>query len=192
MRFTPSTMTRLLSVKTSMILPSTPLSLPAMTRTWSPFLILSAISEHLRCERNNAHELLVAKFTADGAEDTGTARVTVGLQKHGCVLVETDVGTVRTTALLHRAYDDSLDDFTLLDVAARDSVLHGSDDRVADTRVASTRTAEHTDAKDFLCTGVVGDFESRLLLDHRISPTWPSRGLPRRANAWWPTADESP
>src|SRR5687768_15388902 len=142
-RLTPSTITRSAPVMTSMTLPSTPLSLPAMTRTWSPFLMLTdllldAISEHLRSERDDAHELLVAQLAAHRAEDAGSARVAVGLEQHGGVLVELDVRAVGTTALLDGAHDDGLDDLALLDVAARDRVLDGGDDRVADTGVTTT------------------------------------------------------
>src|SRR5215207_10050688 len=163
-------MTRFCSLITSITEPVTPLSLPAMTLTWSPFLMLMepalrAISEHLRCERNDAHELLVAKLTPDGTEDARAARVAVGLEDHGCVLVELDVRAIRTTALLDGAHDDSLDDITLLDVSAGDGVLDSGDDRVADARVAPTRATEDTDAQDLLGTGVVGDLESRLLLN---------------------------
>src|SRR5690606_15502634 len=114
-----------------------------------------------------------------------------------------------------------LDDVTLLHVATGDRVLDGGDDRVADAGVATTRAAENTDAKDLLRTGVVGDLEPRLLLDHwfllvvepvllvpgtgslaelvvgnLVSPerkvTWPSRRPGSRASAWSRTADGSP
>src|SRR3954447_8762719 len=123
-RLTPSTITRSCSLITSITEPVTPLSLPAMTLTWSPFLMLTelvlrAISEHLRCERNDAHELLVAKLTAYGTKDARATRVAIRLKDDGGVLVELDVRTIRTTTLLDGAHDDSLDDFTLLDVSAR-------------------------------------------------------------------------
>src|SRR3954453_13039923 len=73
MRFTPSTMTRSCSDSTEMTLPSAPLSLPAMTRTTSPFLLfrffLFAMSEHLRSQRDDSHELLLPQLAAHGAED---------------------------------------------------------------------------------------------------------------------------
>src|SRR6478672_2728036 len=166
MRFTPSTTTRPCSRSTSMTLPSAPLSLPAITLTVSPFLILTLISEHLRCQRDDPHEPLVAQLAAHGAEDARAARLAVGLEDHRGVLVEADVGTVGTAALLDGAHDDGLDDVALLDVAARDRVLDGGDDDVADAGVAPTRTAEHADAQNLLRTRVVGDLESRLLLDH--------------------------
>ena len=101
-------------------------------------------------------------------------KVTVVLEDDGRVLVELDVGTVDTTTLLGRADDDGLDHVALLHVATGDRVLDGGDDEVADAGIPTTRTAEHADAKDLLGTGVVGDAQSRLLLDHfsLLSSCW--------------------
>src|SRR3954465_7780024 len=127
---------------------------------WQPW------SQHLRGERDDPHEPLVAELTADGTEDARPARVAAVTDDHRGVLVEADVGTVRTTALLHRADDDCLDHVTPLDPGTGQGVLHGGDDDVADARVATPRAAEHPDAEDLLRTRVVGDTQSRLLLDH--------------------------
>src|SRR4051812_31931491 len=143
-----------------------------MTWTVSPFLMRSfAISEHLRSQRNDLHELLFAELTADGPEDAGPARVAVAAQDDCRVLVEANVRTVGAAALLDGADDDRLDDVALLDVAAGDRVLDGGDDDVADTGVAAARTAEHADAQNLLGTRVVGDPKSRLLLDHFSFPS---------------------
>src|SRR5699024_1943643 len=141
-------------------------------------LQLSHGSDHLRCERDDLHELPVAKLTTDGTEDAGPAGLAVGPEDDGGVLVELDVRAVDTAALLGRADDDRLDDVALLDVAAGDGVLDGGDDRVADTGVPAAGAAEHTDAQDLLGTGVVGDAQSRLLLDHfsLLSSCWFSPG----------------
>src|SRR5512141_739360 len=109
-----------------------------------------AISEHLRGQRDDLHELLLAQLPAHRAEDAGTAGVTVGAEDDGRVLVETDVGAVRTPALLRGADDDGLDHVALLDVPAGDRVLHCGHDDVADAGVATSRAAEHTDAKNLL------------------------------------------
>src|SRR4029453_3012860 len=70
--------------------------------------------------------------------------------------------------LLSGSHDHCLDDLALLDVAARDGVLDRTDDDVADARIPATGSAEHPDAQDLLGTGVVGDLEPRLLLDHFV------------------------
>src|SRR5690554_1603704 len=169
-------MTRSESLRTSRTRPSLPRSRPAMTTTRSPFLIL-AMSEHLRCQRDDLHELLVAELATDRAEDAGATGLAVRLEDHGGVLVELDVRTVGTAALLGGAHDHGLDDVALLDVAAGDGVLDGRDDDVADSGVATAGSAENTDAEDLLRSRVVGDLQSRLLLDHLPTPVvWPVLG----------------
>src|SRR4029079_4550733 len=173
-RLTPSTTTRCSSRSTWITLPSAPLSLPAITLTVSPFLIFIAcfpISEHLRCERDDLHEPLVTQLAAHGAEDARAARLAVLPQDDRGVLVELDVGPVRTTTLLGGAHDDGLDDVTLLHVAAGNGVLDRADDDVADAGVPTPGAAEDPDAQDLPRTGVVGDLESRLLLDHLARST---------------------
>src|SRR5688572_948051 len=147
-----------------MTLPFAPLSLPAITCTVSPFLIF--MSEHLRGEGDDLHEPLVAQLAPDRAEDAGPPRLAVRLDQHGGVLVEPDVGAIRPPALLDGAHDDGLDHVTALHAGAGDGVLHRGDDRVADTCVAPAGAAQHPDAQDLLGTGVVGDAQPRLLLDH--------------------------
>jgi hypothetical protein len=101
-----------------------------------------------------------------GKDKGAKGKVIQAYPKDNRVLVEADVGPVGTPTLLHRAHDDRLHDVTLLHVATGDGVLDGGDDDVTDAGVAPTRATEHTDAEDLLRTGVVGDLESRLLLDH--------------------------
>src|SRR3954451_13036724 len=113
-----------------------------MTWTVSPFLMRSfAISEHLRSQRNDLHELLVAQLAPLRPEDAGAARVAVVAQDDGRVLVEADVRAVRATALLDGPDHDRLDDVALLDVAAGDRVLDSGDDDVADAGVAAAGAA---------------------------------------------------
>src|SRR5665811_2069306 len=85
--------------------------------------------QHLRGERDDLHELLLAQLTAHGPEDPGSARVAVGLEDDGGVLVKLDVRTVGAPTFFGRPDNDRLDDFTRLDVAAGDSVclLYTSD-----------------------------------------------------------------
>src|SRR5688572_21824031 len=68
--------------------PSLPLSLPVMTQRGHP---CGSSSDHLWSERNDAHELLVAQFSTDRAEDTGAARSEVVLDENRGVLIEPDV-----------------------------------------------------------------------------------------------------
>src|SRR5699024_8797825 len=136
---------------------------PVVTCTRSPFLIfIFAMSQHLRCQRDDLHGALVAQFTTDGSEDARSARLTAGPEDHHRVLVEANVGAGGAPTFLGRAHDDGFDDVALLDVATGDGVLDGRHDGVADAGVTATGAAEHTDAQDLLAARVVGDPESRL------------------------------
>src|SRR5687768_9167218 len=145
--------------------PSFPRSLPVSTLTRSPFLIFN--SKHLRCQRHDAHELLVPQLAAHRTEDAGAARLELVVDEDSRVLVEADVAAVRTPLLLLRAHDHALHDVALLHGGAGDGVLDGGDEDVADRRVAPLGAAQHLDAEHLLGAAVVSDPKSRLLLDHR-------------------------
>src|SRR5882724_812409 len=100
-----------------MTLPLAPLSLPATTRTVSPFLIF--MLEHLRRQRDDLHELLVPQFPAYRAKNTSTAWLSVVLNKHCGVLIKSDVGTIRPAALFHGADNDGFDYVALFHTGTR-------------------------------------------------------------------------
>src|SRR6186997_1754636 len=90
----PSTITRLVSRMTRVTSPSLPMSLPDSTTTRSPrriFIFGVVISEHLRGERDDAHEAPVTQLTADRAEDARAAGLVLLVDQHRRVLVEADV-----------------------------------------------------------------------------------------------------
>src|SRR3984885_6690507 len=125
------------------------------------------MSKHLRGERDDAHEALVAQLAADGPEDAGPARLLLVIDENGCVLVEADVAAVRPPLLLLGPHDDALDDVALLHGGTGDGVLDRGHEHVTDAGVAPTRPAEHADAEHLARAGVVGDPEPGFLLDHR-------------------------
>src|SRR3546814_3810537 len=87
--FTPPTMTLPRSGMARMTSPSLPRSLPVSTRTVSPLRIfMPAMSEHLRRQRHDAHELGIAQLAAHRAEDAGAARLALVVDADGGVLVE--------------------------------------------------------------------------------------------------------
>src|SRR5687767_4177912 len=171
--FRPSTNTRSFFGSTRRILPVLPLSLPAMTTTSSS--LRRRMSEHLRGERHDLHEPAVAQLAGHGPEDARAARVVLGVDDHGRVLVEGDVGAVVAPELLLRAHDDRLDDLALLDRSLRGGLLDGGRDDVTHARVTAARAAHHADAQDLAGAGVVGDLEPRLVLDHRARSTTSTR-----------------
>src|SRR5689334_6424852 len=123
--------------------------------------------EHLRREAHDLHEVAVAQLARDRPEDAGAARVVLGVDDHGGVLVEGDVRAVLAPELLLRAHDDRLDDLALLDRPLRVRGLDRRGDDVADAGVAPARAALDADAEDLARAGVVGDLQAGLVLNHR-------------------------
>src|ERR1700761_8419811 len=122
--------------------------------------------QHLRGERDDLHEALLPQFAADRPEDASSARVVVGLDDDGGVLVELDVAAIGAAALLDGAHHHGLHHLTTLDVATGDGVFDRRHDDVADAGVAPRRAAEHADAQDLPGAGVVGHLQPRFLLNH--------------------------
>src|SRR5437879_5408018 len=185
--FTPSTTTRNCLGYTCRTLPSRPRSSPRITRTWSPlatwslwregsrsvrrarrlFLKTSGfISDHLRRERYDLHELLLAQLATDRPEDAGRAGLALVGDEHRGVLVEPDVGAVLALRLLGGPDDDGPHHLALLDLPGRDGVLDRDHDDVAQPTVAALRAPEHADHERATRARVVGDLDDRLLLDH--------------------------
>src|SRR3954469_17233653 len=166
MMLRPSSKTRDFFGSTRMTLPVLPRSLPEMTMTSSSRRIFTAMLEHLRRERHDLHEVALAQLAGDRPEDARPERVVLGVDDHGRVLVEGDVGAVLAPELLLRAHDDGLHDLALLDRPLRGGLLDRRGDDVAHARVAAARAAHHADAQDLAGAGVVGDLQGRLVLDH--------------------------
>src|SRR6266700_3309094 len=101
--------------------------------------------EHLRCERDDLHEVLLAQLARDGPEDAGATRVVLVVDDHCRVLVERDQRSVVPAVGLLRADDDRLHDLALLDLPLRGRRLHGTDDHVAYTGVAPVMAADDPD-----------------------------------------------
>src|SRR4051812_32151514 len=81
---TPSTITLFFLGRTVMTSPSLPRNFPVRTRTRSPLRIF--MSDHLRCQRHDAHELLVTQLTTHRAEDAGSTRLLLIVDQHRSVL----------------------------------------------------------------------------------------------------------
>src|SRR5437660_762295 len=130
-----------------------------------------AMSEDLRRQRDDLHELLRPQLARHRAEDAGADRLAVLAHHHGTVGVELDVAAVRPLQLALGAHDHRASDLALLDLAVDHRLLDGDDDHVADGGVPALGAAEHLDAGDLLRARVVGHIEDRRHLDHM---TWPS------------------
>src|SRR3954449_9345344 len=168
--FRPSTKTRFFFGSTALTVPVLPLSLPVITLTVSPLRIFKRCAialEHLRGQGDDLHEVAVAQLARHRAEDARAARVVGGVDDHGGVLVEGDVGAVLAAELLLGPDDHGGHDLALLDVAVRDRLLDRRHDRIAYPGVAALRASADADAQDLARAGVVGHAKPCLRLDHR-------------------------
>src|SRR6266545_5326839 len=176
--------------------PCLPLSLPAMTITGSPGasssqrrvgcgLLRSTVSEHLRGERDDLHEVALAQLTRDRTEDTGATRI-VGLgEKDGRVLVESDQRAVGPLVLLVDTNHDGLHDLALLDLPTGLGGLDRGRDDVADVGVLAVVAAGHADDQELLRPRVVRDLQTSLLLNHvRITSPFPRSRARASASPW--------
>src|SRR5262249_7335235 len=123
-------------------------------------------SEHLRCERDDLHELLGAELARDRSEDARTDRLFLRVDEDGAVLIELDVAPVRAQILARGADDDRARGVALLDLGAREALFDRDHDHVAERGVLASRSAEHFDALDEARAGVVSDLEVGGDLDH--------------------------
>src|SRR5690606_3044760 len=99
--------------------------------------------------------------------DTRADRLELVRQEHRRVAVEADGRAVLAAQAVARAHDYRVVHLALLHAAARNRVLDGDLDDVADVRVPALRAAEHFDAHQLASAAVVGGCEIRLRLNHR-------------------------
>src|SRR5215211_2834414 len=126
----------------------------------------AGLLKHLGRERNDAHELALAKLTADGTKDARPPRVSLRSNEHCRVVVKLDMATIWSAILLRRANDDRAHNLTLFHSGVRLRLLDRGDDDVTNAAILARRTAEYADAHDLPRPAVIGDLQSRLLLNH--------------------------
>src|SRR6478735_4026353 len=127
--------------------------------------------QYFGSQRDDLHVVLGAKFARNRSEDTGADRLFLVVDEDCCVGVETDDAAIRTTDVLGGANDNRLHHVTLLHTAARDRFLDRDDDNVADRSVLALRAAQHLDAHDTTCAGIIRHVEVCLHLNHVRSPS---------------------
>src|SRR5918992_5174985 len=162
----PSTTTRFSLGRTCLTSPRLSFSLPEITTTVSPRLILRPILEHLRGQRDDPRVALLPEFAGDGTEDARPARGAVGVDDDVRVLPEPDVGAVVAARLLLGPHHDGPHHLALLDAATRGGLLDGGHDHVSNACVPALAAAEHTDGQEAPGPRVVRDPYPRLLLYH--------------------------
>src|ERR1017187_616657 len=141
-----------------------------LARRLSTWLIV-LISEDLRGERDDLHEVPLAQLSRHRPEDASAAWVVLGRDEDGGVLIEAYLTAVGTVEGLDGADDDRPDHVTLLDLSVGLRHLDGPDDDVANRAVLALAAAEHANAEELASATVVGHPEDRLLLDHVTSPS---------------------
>src|SRR3546814_8839421 len=129
------------------------------------FELLGHGSEHLRRQRNDLHVPLHAQLAGDRPEDTGTDRLLLLVDQHGCIAVEADGAAVGATDFLGGADDDGAMHVTLLHAAARNGVLHGHHDDITDLGRLALRTTQHLDALDSAAPRIIVHVETGFHLD---------------------------
>src|SRR5262245_32328680 len=108
----PSTTRRPLRGITIRTTPVLPRSLPVITRTLSLRRIF-AISDHLRRQRHDFHEVALSQLTRYRTKDACTSGVLLIGQDHGRVFVEANVRAVGPAVWFGYADDDSFNDVAL-------------------------------------------------------------------------------
>src|SRR5207247_5007072 len=122
--------------------------------------------QDLRCERNDLHEVALAKLTGHGAEDTGPARLVLRIQENRRVVVETDHRAVGAAVFLRLPHDDRAHDLALLDAGVRDGVLHRGDEDIADLGGRPGGRRQHADDRELTSPGVVRATDPGVRPDH--------------------------
>src|SRR6202165_4850830 len=105
------------SARTPLTVPWRPLSRPVITATRSPFL-MRFMSQHLRRERDDLHELRRAQLARHWSENARADRLEFVGQEHRGVAVEADQRAVRPAHALAGAHHDGVVDLALLDLVA--------------------------------------------------------------------------
>src|SRR5690606_16360989 len=132
--------------------------------------------QNFRSQRDDLHVALSAKFTRNRSEDTRTNRLFLVINEDGCIVIKTDNTAVRTTNVFGGTYNYRLHYVTFFDAAARDSFLDRHHNDVANGSVTPLGTAQHLDAHDTTCAGVIRHVEVCLHLNHDWPPSFPSAG----------------
>jgi hypothetical protein len=123
--------------------------------------------ENLWSEGYDLHELFFTKFTSDGSEDAGAARVVILIDDNDGVGIETEHRTIRTANGIRSAHHDGFDHATLFDGGSRDRITDVSGDDVTDASGAAA-FAENSDHFCSAGAGIISNGELGFHLDHNF------------------------
>ncbi|MNI54081.1 hypothetical protein D3C73_1089590 [compost metagenome] len=125
--------------------------------------------------------VLGAKFARNRSEDTGADRLFLVVDENRCVVIEADDAAVGATDVFSGTHNNRLHHVALLHAAARNSFLDRNDDNVADRSVLALGAAQHLDAHDTTCAGIIRHVEVCLHLNHVRSPFSNDRNTTHRS-----------
>src|SRR3569832_326621 len=145
--------------------PRLPLSLPVITMTSSPFLIIRIArppwllqhrSQHSGRERHDLHELCGTELAGHGPEDTGTDGLELVVEQHRSIAVEADQRAVGAAHAFAGAHDDGVVHLALLHLAARNGRFDADLDHITYPRIAALRSTQHLNAHQTTGAAIVG------------------------------------
>src|SRR5574343_1269806 len=166
-RLTPSTTTWSASTRRTTV-PRLPLSLPVITTTSSPLRIFSITRplQNFRSQGHDLHEALGTQFAGDRAKDARADRLELVIEKDCGIAIKAHQRAIRTTNTLGSTNHHGIIDITLLHATARRSVLDADLDDIANTSITALGATQHFDTHYRTRTGVIGDVQNRLHLNH--------------------------
>src|SRR6185312_3872348 len=166
----PSTRTRSVPTRASTV-PRRRRSRPARTMTSSPlrmFCMIGSLQDFGR-QGHDLHELLGAQFARDRSEDARADGLELGVEQYSRVTAKADQRAILAAHALGGTHHHGVVDFAFFDAPARGRFFDGHLDDVANRGITALRAAQHLDAHDGTCTGVVGHVQRGLHLDHDFS-----------------------
>src|SRR4030095_2222268 len=88
--------------------------------------------KYFGCERYNLHEFLSSKLARYRSKYAGTDRLLLVVDQHGRIVIESDIGSIRSPYLLCPANHHGLHHLAFFYLGVGDRLLDGNHDNVAD------------------------------------------------------------
>src|SRR5689334_18397536 len=124
-------------------------------------------SEYFGCEADDLHEVPLAEFAGDGAEDAGAARILILVDNDDRVVVEPEDAAVFTLDGLPGANNDAANNFALLHLPSGGSLTDVRGDDVTDSGLELVLLADDADHLGHTGASVIGHIESATNLQHK-------------------------
>src|SRR5579875_794628 len=120
-------------------------------------------------ERNDTHKVSLTQLAGYRAKDTCASWVVARRDNDSCVFVETNMRAIGARVFFRHAHHDRVDNLTLFYLPVGSGNLDGGFDNIPHLSIPLARTAHHPNAHNLFRTGVVGDLQACLWLNHDFS-----------------------